>query len=815
MNRRFWFRTFLELCFVSLVTSWAAPQTIKPVVTWAPASLTVGTALGPSQLNATANVDGSFVYTPPAGTVMNSAGAQTLTAVFTPADTATYTSVTVNKSVWVAKATPVITWGTPSNVPLGTTLGPSQLDASANVAGSFVYSPGAGTVMTTAGANTLTATFTPDDTADYKSVKASRGLWVNKSAPVISWTAPSAVPFGTALGANQLNATATVPGSFSYSPAAGTVMNTAGANKLSVTFTPTDTADYQTVSTSRTLWVNRGVPVIKWATPPPVYVGAILGSGRLDATANVAGTFTYTPPSGTKLTTAGITSLAVSFAPTDTKDYLSTGASVSILVKPATPVISWLPGAVAVGSALGPSQLNATANVLGTFEYSPSAGTVITTSDPVALTATFTPTDTADYTNASASATVKTYTSGVPNIQHIVVIMQENRSVDNLFNGFPGADTVTSGMDHGTVIPLQPVPLVEQYDLDHRHVAWWADLDNGAMDGFNHPTPHPHPLNFPYSYVPQSDVAPYWSLASAYTFGDRMFASNTGPSFVAHLYMIAGQSGDTAENPVDSTITGADAKIWGCDSTATTSVALLGPNGTDLGQEFPCLDFPTMADLLDGAGVSWRYYAPAISQQGGGGVWSVFGAINHIRYGVDWTEKVISPNTRVLTDIQNGNLAQVTWIVPNLGYSDHPGAASTGGGPDWVASIVNEIGASQYWDNTAILIAWDDWGGWYDHVVPPQVDDMGLGFRVPLIVVSPWAKHGYVSHTQHEFGSFLKFTEEVFQLPSLNTRDAISDDLSDCFDFTQTPPPFVPIQTSVGPAYFLNLKPSSTPPDDD
>jgi phospholipase C len=132
-----------------------------------------------------------------------------------------------------------------------------------------------------------------------------------------------------------------------------------------------------------------------------------------------------------------------------------------------------------------------------------------------------------------------------------------------------------------------------------------------------------------------------------------------------------------------------------------------------------------------------------------------------------------------------------------------------------VASIVNSVGESQYWNSTAILTSWDDWGGWYDHVPPPQIDVMGLGLRVPLLVVSPWTRHGYISHQQHEFGSFLKLTEEVFNLPSLNTRDAVSDDLSDCFDFDQSPPPFVPIPAPVPPTFFQNARPSGVPPDND
>lgn len=388
-------------------------------------------------------------------------------------------------------------------------------------------------------------------------------------------------------------------------------------------------------------------------------------------------------------------------------------------------------------------------------------------------------------------------------IQHIVVIMQENRSFDNLFNGFPGADTATSGMSKGVSVTLQSVPFEQGTDVDHSHPGWWKDWDNGAMDGFAHASSYPIP-NLPYGYVPQSETAPYWTLAQRYTLGDRMFQSNTGPSFVAHQYMIAGQSADSDENPGSTP--------WGCDAAATVRVAMIGPNGTDLPGVYPCFDYQTMADLLDAKGVTWKYYAPTPTASGG--IWSAYQAIRHIRFGADWTTNVISPNTQVLTDIANGQLAQVTWIVPAASYSDHAGAGLTAEGPDWVASITNAIGASQFWNSTAIFVSWDDWGGWYDHVNPPQVDNMGLGFRVPLIIVSPWVKAGYVSHTTHEFSGFLKYSEEVFNLPSLGTRDVQADDFSDCFDYSQTPQPYTQIPVTFGAAFFTASKDHAAPDDD-
>ena len=154
----------------------------------------------------------------------------------------------------------------------------------------------------------------------------------------------------------------------------------------------------------------------------------------------------------------------------------------------------------------------------------------------------------------------------------------------------------------------------------------------------------------------------------------------------------------------------------------------------------------------------------------------------------------------------------MTWIIPAFNNSDHPGAPPYG--PDWVASVVNAIGQSPFWNSTAIFITWDDWGGWYDHVPPPQIDIMGLGFRVPVIVVSPYAKRGYVSHVTHESSGFLRYTEKVFSLPLLDTRDSVADDFSDCFDYTQTPTPYIHVQANHTPAFFLAQK-NSGPPDDD
>ncbi len=387
-------------------------------------------------------------------------------------------------------------------------------------------------------------------------------------------------------------------------------------------------------------------------------------------------------------------------------------------------------------------------------------------------------------------------------IQHVVVIMQENRSFDNLFNGFPGADSVQVGMSLGTPVPLVPISLTDPRDLDHSHPGWWQDLNNGMMDGFARSSMNPP--TFAYAYVPHSEIQEYWTMAQQYVLGDRMFQSNTGPSFPAHMYMIAGQSALATEDP--------DSDYWGCDAPAGTTVPVLGPDGTDdLPGVFPCWDYATAADLLDAKGMSWRYYAPASAEPLIVG--SAYEAIRHIRYGADWNANVIHPQTQFLVDVRNGHLAQVTWVIPDYLHSDHPGTGSAEG-PDWVAAVVNAVGASKFWSSSAIFITWDDWGGWYDHVLPPAVDGMGLGFRVPVLVVSPYARQGYISHRMHEASGFITFVEHNWGLGNLGTRDAIADDFADCFDYTQQPRPFTPIPTQIAPDQLIRETPSGLPDDD-
>jgi phospholipase C len=222
-----------------------------------------------------------------------------------------------------------------------------------------------------------------------------------------------------------------------------------------------------------------------------------------------------------------------------------------------------------------------------------------------------------------------------------------------------------------------------------------------------------------------------------------------------------------------------------------------------------------MADTLDAANVTWKYYAPALSDfiQG---AWSPFGSVSKVRNGGDW-QKVITPSSAILNDVANGKLPGVTWVTPDWQYSDHAGSGTTLG-PSWVAAVVNAIGQSKFWNSTAIFVVWDDFGGWYDHVPPPQLDFKGLGIRVPCIVISPYVRRGSVVHTQYEFGSIIKFVEQVYGLPALGTlangySDTRAASMMDGFNFTQAPLTFQKIPAPTPPSYFLTMRPSGRAPD--
>ncbi len=403
-------------------------------------------------------------------------------------------------------------------------------------------------------------------------------------------------------------------------------------------------------------------------------------------------------------------------------------------------------------------------------------------------------------------------------IAHVVIIMQENRSFDNLFQGFPGADTQSYGYTStGQRVTLQRVSLGIKWDIDHSARGYYAACDGQGnlpgtdckMDGFdkeivtcnvNPPCPNPNPQ---YSYVPKSETKPLVAMAQQYVLADKMFTSNfDASSFVSHQYIIAGQASSAIDYPT--------LPIWGCDGGNTDTIwTITQQRGLD--QKIPvCFENQTLGDELDGAGISWKYYTSKTDKPSG--IWSAYQAIKHIRYGHDW-KKVVTPQTRFFKDIADGVLPAVSWVTPTCKNSDHAGC-DTNHGPAWVATLVNAVGNSPYWDSTAIFVMWDDYGGWYDHVAPPLADYDGLGIRVPLLVISPYAKSGYVSHVQYEHGSILKFVEDQFGLARLSASDTRANSPEgDCFDFSQPPRAFAPIPAILKQPYFEREPPDLRPPD--
>jgi phospholipase C len=440
--------------------------------------------------------------------------------------------------------------------------------------------------------------------------------------------------------------------------------------------------------------------------------------------------------------------------------------------------------------------------------------------------------------------------SNLPQIQHVIVVIQENRTPDNLFGSdafanqhqLPGADLVQSGQCYTTAaphtIPLQPLSLGNTCNPDHSHQpAWMNTYHSGAMDGactinaYNCGTTS----NPEYTYVNGSNVAPYFNIAKQYGYANYFFQTNQGPSFPAHQFLFSGTSAPTyndndsnqywkwfaAENSNSNSETD-----YGC-TVLDTIVLGVDPNGSEsngYNNGSPCYNHNALVDLLDPVPISWRYYAqkPPTATS----LWTAPDAISDVCVastanggectGADWVNNVQSvfpyaagypaSYSPILTDLgadlnqRQCTLPTVSWVVPDGNWSDHGGQDPAGEGPSWVSAIVNAVGGYDnsnhklptncgYWANTVVLITWDDWGGWYDHVLPwrcsPATGCLGYdngsggvggeyvyGFRVPLLVVSAYAKQGYISGKLpspgevqpyiHDFGSILNFIEYAF-----------------------------------------------------
>jgi phospholipase C len=453
----------------------------------------------------------------------------------------------------------------------------------------------------------------------------------------------------------------------------------------------------------------------------------------------------------------------------------------------------------------------------------------------------------------------------ISSFQHVIVIIQENRSPDNLFQALcsPPFGKVTScstqptgsqydiqttnWLDNtsstGTTKPI-PVGLDNDYDPSHRHGAFTTSCDLNTttgvcrMDGAaGDDCTGTCPTRPAYHYVTNSSsiLNPYLTLATSYGWANYMFQTNQGPTFASHQFLFGGTSAPSADDDAIGTFAAENLNsanaISGCIAIAGTTVKIITTT-SETETLYPCFDHETMSDLFDAIDVSWKFYTPSA-----GSIQTAPDAISHICVpsaptggectGTDWVNNVILKPTQVLTDISSCKLAQVSWVNPGGKYSDHPNS-NTGGGPAWVASIVNAIGNNPkckdnevYWDNTAILITWDDWGGWYDHE-PPTIlagaqGDYQYGFRVPFIVVSAYTPVQYVDNTRMDFGTILRFLEKNYGIAegALNFADARSTtDLTEFFNLSQVPRVFQTIPAKLDANYFINDKTPLTDGDD-
>lgn len=385
--------------------------------------------------------------------------------------------------------------------------------------------------------------------------------------------------------------------------------------------------------------------------------------------------------------------------------------------------------------------------------------------------------------------------TGIQKISHVIFLIKENRTYDNMFGAFNtkyGAKTCK--LSTGQVVPEGRAPDRYPHDIDHGYAGAILAMDNGKMDQFDliglgggSSGDETGDLLACRQFT-AADVPNYFAYAHNFALGANMFSSLHGPSFPNHLYTIAADSFGVIDNPFHQLQT----HSWGCDGPNTEEdqelVHILQPNGIITAQP-PCFSgVTTMAQTLDNAGVSWKYYAPPSTDPGY--IWSTFNAISDVRNGPDWS-KVVDPSN-FISDVQANRLPSVSWIITPFWQSEHPEASTCEGENASVTELNALMNNPSLWASTAVFVVWDDFGGDYDHVAPPHDDAFGLGPRVPLLVISPYARKGFVSTTQYEFSSVLKFIEERFGLPALSARDANANDITDSFNFNQTPlPPFI------------------------
>ena len=373
-------------------------------------------------------------------------------------------------------------------------------------------------------------------------------------------------------------------------------------------------------------------------------------------------------------------------------------------------------------------------------------------------------------------------------IKHVVFLIKENRTFDTMFGTFPGADGATQGQTcDGQTLPLgHATDRVD--DAGHSFADGITAINGGRMDCFD-------PIGF--VQYQQADIPNYWSYAQHFALADRFFSSIYGPTGVEHLWTFASQSDRFVDHERPGQF-GTGRREF-CDDPSELAFSLpkldrtgqealyrmeeQGAAGAEEIQSFyrprwPCTDVAVLPDRLEAAGLSWKEYL-------GENEWvQPLRMVSHVRFSSMYDNVVTPP--QFLQDLRTGDLPAVSWLTPPFGLSDHP-PTSICAGENWTVQYLNALMQSPEWSSTAVIMTWDDFGGFYDHVSPPHVDLYGLGPRVPAIVISPYARAGAIDHTTYEFASVLRFIETIFDLPPLTSRDANAGDMLDAFDFSQPP----------------------------
>jgi len=399
-------------------------------------------------------------------------------------------------------------------------------------------------------------------------------------------------------------------------------------------------------------------------------------------------------------------------------------------------------------------------------------------------------------TPAPGTITPSPVTSSTPGtvdpIQHIVIMVKENRSFDNYFGTFPGAAGATRGQtSSGQTVPLLHTPDHTLLDINHAGDAARVAVNDGKMNGFDQlQGAIQDGQDIALSQLHESDIPNYWAYARTFTLDDHFFSTINGPSFPNHLVTVAGSSHNTDDNPILNTY-----HSWGCDAGQYTKVDTVDLQTGEHYYSKPCFDIQTLPDEFQKAGVSWKYYAPGQYQSGY--IWSALSSIKHIRYSPLWQSNV--PDTsQFIKDIKAGTLPQVSWVVMNEGESEHPPHSSCAG-ENWTVRQLNALMQSPLWASTAVFLTWDDFGGFYDHLAPPKLNAIAYGPRVPTLVISPYARQHFIDHQTYDFASILRYVEDKYHLPQLSEYDQRAQSIAGSLDLNQRPIPPLILHTRVCP----------------